>query len=81
MRDDDMSVRAKFKVTTKAPAAGGVVGAIGLSPVYSTDPNHENKTFWDATPSGKVELYISNPVAFAQFDLDAEYYIDFTKAE
>jgi hypothetical protein len=72
-----MSVRAKFKVVTKDP---GDRGAVLLTPVYSTDPNHENKTFWDATPSGEVKMWISNPTAFSQFELGAEYYIDFTKA-
>lgn len=70
-------IRAKFKVITKAPDTSGV---IRLSAVYSTDPNHENKSFWDATPSGTIDMYISNPVAFGFFELGEEVYVDFSKA-
>lgn len=74
-------VLAKFNVVKKeaysAPCAGGEVA---LFPVYSEDPNHENKQFWDATPSGLIQLSINNPVAFERFDLGAEYYVEFTKA-
>jgi hypothetical protein len=73
-----MSVRAKFKVETKGE---GVSGKLVLRPVYSSDPNHENKSFWDATPNGVIEMYITNPIAFAKFQIGSEYYIDFTKAE
>lgn len=71
-------VRAKFKVDSKGPGESGLVV---LNPVYSTDPNHENKSFWDATPNGKIEMWISNPNAFKQFELGKEYYVDFTPAE
>jgi hypothetical protein len=73
-----MTVRAKFTVTSKQDWFRG--GKVELTPVYSTDPNHENKTFWDATPSGKIELGINNPDAYAQFSLGLDYYVDFTKA-
>lgn len=42
-------------------------------------PN-ENTSFWDATPSGNVELSISNPDAAEFFELGESYYIDFEKA-
>jgi hypothetical protein len=71
-------VRAKFKVDSKDTGESGLVV---LNPVYSTDPNHENKSFWDATPSGKIELWISNPNAFKQFEAGKEYYVDFTQAQ
>lgn len=55
---------------------------IKMSPVYgNNDPNHENTKFWEASPSGKLELGTVNPAAVAQFELGTEYYIDFTKAD
>jgi len=72
-------VRAKFVVVKKeAWTLGG--GEVVLAPVCSEDPNHENKKFWDATPSGSCWMGINNPAAFDQFEKDAEYYVDFTKA-
>lgn len=77
-----MNVRAKFYVTTLHPNHGGKGGRVELVPVYSSDPGHENKAFWDATPSGKIEMYINNPDAFQFFAerLGGEYYVDFTPA-
>jgi hypothetical protein len=51
--------------------------------VYSPDPKHENKAFWDATPQGEISLGISNPQAYAEFEsrIGKEFYIDFTPAE
>lgn len=51
-----------------------------LSPVYSSDPTSENHTFWQASPSGRIELGTVNPEAWKQFELGKEYYIDFTIA-
>lgn len=70
--------RAKFKVVSKDPCE---TGAVTFAPVYSSDPKHENKSFWDATPSGTIQMWISNPAAFSQFELGKEYYVDFTPAE
>ena len=83
-----MSVRAKFwvqsvKRSQAQSASTPSGGEVELLPVYSTDPNHENKAFWEATPSGSIKLWISNPAAFAQFEahLGKEFYVDFTKVE
>ena len=80
-------VRAKFKIdrveTYEKEGFSPDVGKVWLSPVYSDDPNHENKNFWDATPSGEISMWISNPPAFARFKeagVDAEFYVDFTPA-
>jgi hypothetical protein len=54
---------------------------IVLNPVYSTDPAHENKAYWDASPSGEIRLGTINEAAWQQFKLGGEYYIDFTPAE
>ncbi len=52
-----------------------------FNPVYSSDPAHENKKFWDATPSGKIELGMVNQKAVDQFELGKEYYVTFQEAQ
>lgn len=91
-----MSVRAKFKVdsieTINQPKSvkqtdgsyksePGTMTTLKLSPVYSSDPNHENKKFWDASPGGQLTLNCVNPAAVEQFKIGKEYYLDFTPAE
>lgn len=39
--------------------------------------SEENKVFWDATPSGTLELQTINPKAWRYFELGQEFYIDF----
>jgi hypothetical protein len=51
---------------------------VKLAPVYSDDPNSENKLFWTATPSGSVQLAINNPRGAEVFEIGKEYYVDFT---
>ncbi len=79
-------VRAKFYVSTLEPwynsnIKGASGGTVKLRPVYSSDPNHENKAFWDATPDGEITMRINNPAAFRVFmetALSSEFYVDFT---
>ncbi|AFY34866.1 hypothetical protein Cal7507_4497 [Calothrix sp. PCC 7507] len=73
-----MSVRAKFLVesVTNHPCGGNTVK---MRPVH-TD-SKENKSFWQATPSGNLEMYINNPNAATFFASGAEYYIDFTQVD
>ena len=75
-----MVVRAKFKVwsITDYGVQGGK--AINMQPVYSQDPEHENKAFWEATPTGKIEMTIKTDAA-AQFEVGKEYYVTFEAAE
>lgn len=75
-------VRAKFKVvsitTTKHwKRDKGNIATIKLSPV--TSGSEENKQFYAATPTGNIELGTINQQAAEQFELDAEFYVDFTK--
>ena len=77
-----MSVRAKFKVTRIERSLwrkGVEVQTIVLLPV--TSGSEENAQFYESTPSGEVKLGTVNAEAAAQFELEGEYYIDFTKAE
>ena len=76
-----MTVRAKFYVSKLDPySPPSTGGEVVLFPVYSEDPNHENKKFWDATPSGTIQMIINNPAAFERFTMDKQFYVDFTPA-
>jgi len=73
------SVRAKFFVkTVEVYSVQPPSRKIVLAPVYSQDPLHENKAFWDATPSGEISMTINNPRAAEFFKPGQEYYIDFS---
>ena len=76
------TVRAKFKVgfVEDQSYEGKKQSLIRMYPVYSDDPNSENKTFTDATPSGELSLLITVPETAAFFEPDQEYYLDITKA-
>ena len=88
-----MSVTAKFKVqrieahtqlmqNRETGTYGETeVRTVVLMPVYSEDPESENRRFWNATPSGEIRLGTVNPEAWQHFALGDEFYVDFTKAE
>lgn len=67
------TVRAKFECTKNDGSD------VELQPVVAGSPE-ENKAFWKATPSGKLEMWVSNPDAADFFEVGEEYYLDFTKA-
>lgn len=78
-----MAVRAKFFVraitrTLHWDKSKGTVATIQLSPV--TGGSEENKAFFEASPSGSIDLGTVNEAAAEQFELGKEYYIDFTQA-
>lgn len=50
-----------------------------FTPVYSMDPDSENKKFWDATPSGSLELG-STSLPDGHFVIGKSYYLDITEA-
>jgi hypothetical protein len=58
----------------------GEMRTVIMSPVASLDPADENSKFWQATPSGKIELGCANLAAAEAFELGTEYYVDFTPA-
>ncbi len=70
------TIRTKFNVAEIAKYGNGGGTKVTLMPVMGN--SEENKALWQHTPSGKIELHISNPEAEFEF---GEYYIDFTKAE
>lgn len=83
-----MSVRAKFRCSQKTITDAGwrspdgkkapPVEAVVLVPVSGDSP--ENKTWSMHTPSGRLEMSITNPEALNQFELGLEYFVDFTPA-
>lgn len=40
----------------------------------------QNQTWSKFTPSGSIELQITNPAAYDQFKLGQAYFVDFTEA-
>lgn len=53
---------------------------VSMRPVYGTDPGDENTTFWNATPAGSIQLFITNNAVFGQFQAGREYYVEFRPA-
>ena len=53
---------------------------LNFTPVYGTG-SEENKAFWDATPTGSLQLGIVNRDAWGLFELGKCYYLDFTPAD
>ncbi len=69
--------RCKFTCIEKTGNEWG--SHIKMIPVYSA--SEENKKFFEATPSGMIELGVVNPEAAKQFEQGKEYYIDISPAE
>lgn len=78
------TVRAKFVVESVTMSkhwdkAKPPIKTVKLRPVVGGG-SEENAKFYEATPAGQIELGTINAEAAAQFELGAEYYVDFTKA-
>lgn len=71
-----MSVRSKVRCTSK------VDNAVTFATVYEPDEakGDENARFTKATPWGDIRMGIDNPAALEQFEVNKEYYVDFTPA-
>ncbi len=74
------TVRAKFVCSSVTRFAYPGQVQVVLSPVMDSK-TPENKSFWDATPNGKLDMTITNPAAGEQFEPGKSYYLDFTPAE
>lgn len=75
-------VRGKFRVTritqhSSYPEAR----VIELGAVYKDPASEENTMYSKATPTGKIEMQVDNPVAAEFFQLNRCVYVDFTPAE
>lgn len=79
-------VRAKFRCQSIEKRLGYSYvqnpGEIVIHEVVKMQPVNGpgNKTWSDATPSGQIEMAITNPAAVAQFEVGKCYYLDFTPA-
>ena len=71
------SVRAKFNVSFVTDY--GTYKKVELNAVYSHDRNSEDNQFSSATPSGKLEMMVSNPDAADFLKPGKSYYLDFTE--
>lgn len=67
----------KFEATQYSKASERV----SLHPVYDSNPEHENHKWSEATPSGEIEMSITNPDACGKFEEGKEYFVDFTPTE
>jgi len=72
-------VRAKFTVSQIIQSNWGDKDGrtVKLQPQYDTSIP-EDQRFCQATPSGSMEMYITNPEALKQFQLGETFYVDFT---
>ena len=75
-----MTTRAKFQVLDVLYREHeGVKNSILVKMYAVQATNEENKSFWKYTPSGNIEMTISNPDTFELFKPGKEFYIDFTE--
>ena len=68
-------VTAKFKVHQVSDFGG--YRQVHLSPVYSPDKSSANYSWSQATPSGKLEMTITNPAAYEQFEVGKTFLMTF----
>ena len=81
-----MRIRSKFNIqevadVRYAPAESKTRIRVVMGAVYATGaPEAENVSYAKATPTGKIELTVDNPDAFAFFEPGREVYVDMTLA-
>jgi hypothetical protein len=76
--NEDIMVRAKFTVVAHTQNVYDKEARnIRLEPVYDMSIP-EDVRYSKATPSGHMELYVSNPTAIEQMALGTVFYVDFT---
>lgn len=73
-----MSVRAKMKCVEITET--DYCRRVKLGAVYGSPDRPDNASWSKATPSGSIELSITNPDAYEQFKVGAEFFVDFTPA-
>ena len=73
-----MSVKARMKVDSILVCA--THRFVKMSAVCSSDRESPNYSFSQATPQASLEMTITNPGAFAQFELGKEYDLVFSPA-
>lgn len=78
------TTRCKFRcnsVESFGPGAGVKVRLGAVYPSESDGYKHsaEDHAFFNATPSGSLEMFIQNPYGAELFQAGEEFYLDFTK--
>lgn len=86
-----MSVRAKFRLNSyetrmfdvwkDGKQVGKKEARTLVFNVVTGDGAPENKAFFQSTPTGDIKLSTVSESAWSQFELNKEYYVDFTPAE
>jgi hypothetical protein len=74
-----MALRAKVKVASITDY--GSSKGVKMHPVTSPGHNDVNKSWSKWTPEGSFEMRITNPEAFNQFQVDRDYFVEFTPAD
>lgn len=74
------TIRAKFEVTSIERFSWGDQVLIKLQPRYD-ESIPEDRRFEEATPSGNLDMHVSNPAAIEVFKLGKTFYLDFVPAE
>lgn len=69
--------RCKFKCESITTFENGV--SVKMYPVHSG--SEENKSFYQYTPGGSLDLQVLNPEAAKMFQPGKEYYIDISPVE
>ena len=72
-------MRAKFTCQSVTDN-GNNYTSVKLTAVYAGDKNAEDNQFAAATPSGNIEMAITNPAAIGYFKPQKNYYLDFSEA-
>lgn len=78
-----MTVRSKFMCNEVAKVYNGYgdpAERVKFHPVYGSPEKPANAEWSKATPSGSLELYITNPGAHGAFVPGKEYFLDITEA-
>lgn len=71
------TILAKFKVGSVTDF-GNDNHNVKMSPV--TSGSEENKSFSMYTPSGSIEMHITNPAVIGFFKAGEEYYVEFKES-
>jgi hypothetical protein len=78
-----MAVVAKFQVSKVELYSGS--SKVFLNPVYAGEgadskvTTKEDGSFWEATPSGVLEMMVNNPLAAEQFQPGDKFYLTFER--
>lgn len=82
-----MAKRAKFRCTRRAECTDGghaknvTTVLVTMQAVYGEGEGDPNREWSKWTPTGQLEMSITNPDAFMQFEIGKSYYLDITPAE